>query len=76
MLVVHHGQRTMSKEVGYEDWDKVVKACEKEFDLIDNTTKAMDVAEQCQRATYELAKKERAKFPKPKKKPEVPIGVN
>ena len=62
---VHHGQRTIS-EIGYEDWDVVVKACEKEFELIDRTRKSMDVAEQCQIVTYELAKKMRANFPKPK----------
>jgi len=66
MQVVHHGERTMSKEVGYEDWDKVCKACEKEFELIDRTRISMDIAEQCQRITYEFALKERAKFPKPK----------
>ena len=56
----------MSREIGYEDWDKVCKACEKEFDLIDNTRISMSVAEQCQRVTYEKACKERDKFPKPK----------
>ncbi len=76
MLVVHHGQRTMSKEVGYEDWDVVVKACEKEFSLIDRTRKSMDVAEQCQKVTYELAKKERGKYPKPKEEKKAPTGVN
>ena len=76
MLVVHHGQRTMSKEIGYADWDIVVKACEKEFELIDKTRISMTVAEQCQRATYELAKKERAKYPYPKPKEEIPKGVN
>lgn len=55
----------MSKEIGYTDWDKVCKACEKEFDLIDTTRVAMNVAEQCQRITYKLALKERAKFPEP-----------
>jgi len=57
----------MSKKVGYENWDKVCNACEKEFELIDNTRISMDVAEQCQKKTYELACEERAKFPKPKK---------
>ena len=76
MLQVHPGQRTMSKEVGYEDWDKVVKACKKEFDLIDNTRIAMDVAGQCQKVTYDLALKERDKYPKPEKEKEVPKGVN
>lgn len=66
MQVALGGQRTMSKEIGYEDWDKVVKACEKEFALIDNTRVSMSVAEQCQRETYELALKERAKYPKPR----------
>ena len=60
-----HGQRTMSKEIGYADWDVVVKACEKEFSLIDRTRISMDVAEQCQKVTYELAKKMRVKYPKP-----------
>ena len=55
----------MSKEIGYEDWDKVCKACEKEFDLIDTTRIQMGIAEQCQKTTYELAKKERAKYPEP-----------
>jgi len=58
----------MSKEIGYADWNIVCEACEKEFSLIDKTRISMDVAEQCQKATYELAKKERAKFPKPEKK--------
>ena len=66
MLVVQPGQRTMSKEIGHEHWDKVVKACEKEFELIDNTRCSMGVAEQCQKVTYALALKERAKYPKPK----------
>ena len=56
----------MSREMGYADWDIVCKACEKEFSLIDNTRISMDVAEQCQKKTYELALKERAKYPKPK----------
>lgn len=64
----HHGLRTMNK-LGYADWDVVVKACEKEFSLIDRTRNSMDVAEQCQKVTYELAKKERDKFPKPKEEP-------
>jgi len=60
----------MSKEIGYVDWNIVCEACEREFSLIDKTRISMDVAEQCQKATYELAKKERAKYPKPKPKPE------
>ena len=74
MQAEHHGERNMSKEIGYADWDVVVQACEKEFALIDKTRTSMSVAEKCQRATYELAKKERAKYPKPKKK--IPAGVN
>ena len=75
MQVDHHGERTMSKEIGYEDWDIVVKACEKEFALIDRTRISMSVAEQCQRATYELAKKERAKYPKPKEEKKENLAV-
>jgi len=56
----------MPKEIDYESWDKVCKACEKEFELIDTTRISMAVAEQCQKVTYELALKERAKYPKPK----------
>ena len=70
MQVVRHGKRTMSKEIGYENWDRVCKACEKEFKLIDETRCSMAVAEQCQKVTYELALKERAKFPEPKKEEE------
>ena len=66
----------MSKEEGYEEWDKVVVACEKEFKLIDDTRISMDVAGKCQRVTYELALKERDKYPKPEKKKEVPKGIN
>jgi len=55
----------MHKNIGYADWDVVVKACEKEFSLIDKTRISMDVAEQCQRVTYKLALKERAKYPEP-----------
>ena len=58
----------MSKEIGYDDWDIVCKACEKEFSLIDKTRISMNVAEKCQKTTYELALKERAKYPKPKEK--------
>ncbi len=76
MQVVQIGERNMSKEIGYEDWDTVCVACEKEFELIDRTRISMSVAEQCQRVTYELAKKERAKYPKPAKKKEIPMGVN
>jgi len=61
-----HGERNMSREIGYEDWDIVVQACEKEFALIDKTRISMDVAEQCQRETHKLALKERAKYPVPK----------
>ena len=75
MQVDHHGERTMSKEIGYEDWDIVCKACEKEIDLIDKTRISMRVAEQCQRATYELAKKERAKCPKPKEEKKENLAV-
>jgi len=70
--VVQRGQRNMSEEIGYEDWNKFVKACEKEFALIDTTRISMDVAEQCQKVTHELALKERARYPKPKEeKPKV-----
>ena len=55
-----------NKDIDYSAWDRVVKACEKEFELIKNTRVSMDVAEQCQRVTYELALKERDKYPKPK----------
>lgn len=65
MQVEHHGEKNMS-EIGYADWDVVVQACEKEFALIDKTRVSMAVAEKCQKATYELALKERAKYPKPK----------
>ena len=65
-----HGQKTMSKEIGYDDWDVVVKACEREFSLIDKTRISMNVAEQCQRVTYKLALKERAKYPEPTPEPE------
>lgn len=58
----------MSRETRYEDWDNVCKACEKEFELIDNTRISMNIAEQCQKVTYELAKKERARFPEPEEK--------
>ncbi len=61
----------MSKEIGYEDWDIVVKACEKEFALIDKTRISMDVAEQCQRTTHKLALEQRDKFPEPEKEVEV-----
>ncbi len=67
MQAVQHGGRIMSKEVGYEDWDKVVQACEKEFELIEKTRISMSVAEQCQRVTHALAVRERGKYPKPKK---------
>ena len=76
MQVARPGERTMSKEIGYEDWDKVCKACEKEFELIDQTRISMNVAEQCQRVTYNLAVKERDKFPKPKEEKKKPEGVN
>lgn len=66
MQAEQRGQKTMSKEIGYADWDVVVQACEKEFALIDKTRISMDVAEQCQKKTYELAKKMRAYYPKPK----------
>ena len=59
----------MSKEIGYEDWDRVVQACEKEFELINRTRISMDVAEQCQEVTYEYALKQRKKYPKPAPKP-------
>lgn len=64
--MVQHGQRTMSDKIDYAAWDVVVQACEKEFALIAKTRVSMDVAEQCQEVTYELALKERKKYPKPK----------
>ncbi len=67
MQAEQNGERTMSKEIGYDDWDIVVKACEKEFSLIDRTRISMDVAEKCQKITHELALKERAKYPEPPK---------
>jgi len=70
MQVAQSGERNMSKEIGFEDWDKVCKACEKEFALIENTRISIDVAEQCQKVTYKLALKERAKFPEPEVEPE------
>lgn len=57
-------------EIGWEDWDRVVKACEKEFALIDKTRISMDIAEKCQKVTYKLALKKRAKFPEPAPEPE------
>jgi hypothetical protein len=68
----------MNKDIGYKDWDKVVQACEKEFELIKVTRVSIDIAEQCQRVTYKLALKERDKFPKPKEEKEkkTPTGVN
>jgi len=69
MYKAQNGQSNMSNEIGYADWDKVCKACEKEFDLIDRTRISMDVAEKCQRVTYKLALKEREKYPEPKSKP-------
>lgn len=69
MQAIHLGERTMPKEIGYEDWDKVCKACEKEFNLIDTTRISINVAEQCQKVTYKLALKKRAKFPDPKVEP-------
>ena len=65
MQVIQIGEKNMSKEIGWNDWDAVVKACEREFALIDKTRISMDVAEQCQKVTYELAKIERAKYPEP-----------
>ena len=56
-----------NREITYNDWDNVVQACEKEFKLIDDTRISMGIAEQCQRVTYELALKERAKYPEPEK---------
>ena len=76
MQVARPGEKTMSKEIGYADWDVVVQACEKEFGLIDKTRISMDVAEKCQRVTYTLAKLERDKFPKPKEEKKKPEGVN
>ena len=70
MLKVQHGLRTMNNDIDYPAWDRVVKACEKEFELIKNTRVSMDVAEQCQRVTYKLALKERAKYPEPEPEPE------
>jgi len=60
----------MTTELGYEDWDKVVQACEREFSLIERTRKSMDVAERCQRVTYDLAVEEREKYPEPEPEPE------
>ena len=71
MLKVQHGLRTMNNDIDYPAWDRVVKACEKEFELIKNTRVSMDVAEQCQRVTYELACEERDKYPKPKEEKKV-----
>ena len=65
MQVALHGERNMNKDIDYTSWDKVVKACEKEFELIKRTRVSMDVADQCQRITYKLALKERDKFPEP-----------
>lgn len=75
MQAVLRGLRIMSKEIGYADWDIVVKACEKEFDLIDRTRISMDVAEQCQQVTYALANKERDKYPKPKEEKKKNLAV-
>jgi len=59
----------MSKELAMKIGIKFVKHVEKEFELIDRTRISMSVAEQCQKTTYELAKKERAKYPEPEVKP-------
>lgn len=67
MLAGQTGVRTMDRKMGYDDWDKVVVACEKEFTLINNTRISMEVAEQCQKVTYKLALKEREKYPEPEK---------
>ncbi len=77
MLVVHHGQRTMSKEVGYHDWDKVVQETEANLEVLDGNKRRAEVGRMREKASLEFALKKRDKYPKPvEEKSEVPKGVN
>ena len=51
----------------YEDYEKVIKECERQFKLMDDTTKNMDVAREFQEITLKHAQEKIKAFPKPAK---------
>lgn len=68
MQVALPGQRTMSKKVGYDDWDLIVQKAEANLEILDTNKRRAEVGEQCEKVALEFALKERAKYPKPKEK--------
>ena len=62
----HHGQRTMSEEIGYADWDKIVKVKEDSLKVIEANAKNLTVGRIIEQLVLDRALKERAKYPKPK----------
>jgi hypothetical protein len=57
-------------ELTKEDYEKVIQGCEKQFELMKNTRREMEVAEVFQKVLYEFAKKKLEEFPK-----KIPAGV-
>lgn len=56
----------MGKEgLGYEEWNKVVEDCDRQFDQIAATRKNMILAEMIQKKIKSFALIERRKFPEP-----------
>jgi len=66
MQAEQRGQRNMSEELGYVDWDEVIQKAEANLEIIDGNKKRADIGERMERLALEFALKERAKYPKPK----------
>lgn len=55
----------MGKELGYEDWDKIVKLKEDSLKGIEATRKNLECGEMVEKAALGVAKRERRKYPEP-----------
>ena len=58
------------KEVGYEDWNDIVKTKEASLKVIDANRRNIEVGEIVEQLVLERAIKERDKYPKPEEEEE------
>ena len=68
MQLVQHGQRTMSKEIGYVDWDEIVQKAETNLEILDANKRRANIGEKIEKLALDFALKERAKYPEPVEK--------
>lgn len=54
-------------EIAREDYERIIKGCIKEFELMKSTLKSMVIAAKFQKVTFDAAVEEISKLPKKKK---------